>query len=197
MFSILITIPHHRKVSMALAQRNALGAFPDLQHAESALDRLKSAGFPMHNIATIVQQIDEPAAEKLANLTESISEPGERFADDRNIDRIEKGAAGAGAVGTVAGGILAGLTTLAFPVAGGAVILAGMLGGAFYGTVTGGLMGGAAGINISDEQAKHYSELLERGYYLVTIKGTESEMALAESVLKDENIQDWTYFRPV
>jgi hypothetical protein len=197
MFSMLITIVYYSKVIMALAQRNALGAFPDLQHAESALDRLKAAGFPMNNIATIVQQIDEPAAEKLANLTESISEPGERFADDRNIDRIGKGAAGAGAMGTVAGGILAGLTTLAFPLAGGAVVLAGMLGGAFYGTVAGGLMGGAAGINISDEQAKHYSELLARGYYLVTMKGTESEMATAESVLKDENIQDWTYFRPV
>jgi hypothetical protein len=182
---------------MALAQRNALGAFPDLDRAESALDRLKQTGFPMNNVSTIVQQIEEPAAEKLASLTESISEPGERFADDRNLDRIGKGAAGAGAFGTVAGGVLAGLTTLAFPVAGGAVVLAGMLGGAFYGTVAGGLMGGAAGINISDEQAKHYSDLLAQGYYLVTLKGTESEMALAESVLKDENIQDWTYFRPV
>jgi hypothetical protein len=182
---------------MALAQRNALGAFPNLDRAESALDRLKAAGFPMNNVSTIVRQIEEPATEKLANLTESISEPGERFAADRNVDRIQKGAAGAGAVGTVAGGVLAGLTTLAFPVAGGAVVLAGMLGGAFYGAVSGGLMGGAAGINISDEQAKHYSDLLAQGYYLVTFKGTESEMALAESVLKDENIQDWTYFRPV
>ena len=40
---------------------------------------------------------------------------------------------GAGVVGSVAGGVVAGLTTLAFPAFRGAVVLIGMAAGAFYG----------------------------------------------------------------
>ncbi len=182
---------------MSLAQKNALGAFRDLQQIESALERLKATGFPMANVATIVRQIDDVDAQKLAGLTESIAEPGETFAEDRRSSRIQQRAAGGGAVGSVAGGVLAGLTTLAFPVGGAAVLLAGMLGGAFYGAVSGGVLGGSIGINITDEQAQHYSDLLAQGYYLVTIKGSEQEIATAEAVLKDTNIQDWLLFKGV
>ena len=70
----------------------------------------------------------------------------------------------------------------------------GMAAGAFYGTLSGGLLGGAIGAGISKEQAKHYSELLAQGNYLVAIEGTETEIDHATSILKTENIRDWITF---
>jgi hypothetical protein len=69
-----------------------------------------------------------------------------------------------------------------------------MAAGAFYGALSGGLLGGAIGAGLSDEQSKHYSDLLIQGNYLVAIEGTETEIDRAESVLKTENIQDWLTF---
>jgi outer membrane lipoprotein SlyB len=179
---------------MAVAQKNALGVFPDLQQTEAALTRLKETGFVMNNVSAIVQHLDPADTTTLEPLTASVSESGERFAPDRRVDRIQQRAAGGGAVGSAVGGVVAGLTTLAFPVGGGAVLLAGMLGGAFYGAVSGGVLGGSIGINITDEQARHLSDRLAQGAYLVTVKGTEPEIATAESVLKGANIQDGTLF---
>ena len=52
-------------------------------------------------------------------------------------------------VGGVAGGVVAGLTTLAFPAFAGAVVLVGMAAGAFYGAVSGGLLSNEIGITLA------------------------------------------------
>lgn len=100
---------------------------------------------------------------------------------------------GAGVVGSVAGGVVAGLTTLAFPAFRGAVVLIGMAAGAFYGVVSGGLLSND-GITLSEEQASHYTDLSAQGNYLVVIKGTAIDIDRAESILKGENVREWMVF---
>lgn len=180
---------------MGLEHTNALGMFPDLQHLKSALSQLKATGFPMNNVSVVVEHLNSEDT-TLAKLTEPIAQPENKFARDRTIERIEHGALGAGALGSVVGGLIAGLTTLTFS-AGGAVLLVGMATGAFYGAVSGGLLGGAIGVSISEQQVKHYSDLLTQGYYLVAIEGNNNEIDRAESVLKTANIQDWMIFTTI
>ena len=178
---------------MALEYKNALGLFPDRQQTESALTQLKATGFPTDGVSVVVEH---PTSEDavLEELTEPSVQSEEYFASHRAIDRFEHGALVSGAWGSVGGGVIAGLSSLALPGVGGAVLLVGMAVGAFYGAVSGGLIGSAVGVGISDEKAKHYSDRLMNGYYLIVIKGTGDEISQAELVLKDTNVQDWIVF---
>ena len=178
---------------MALEYKNALGLFPDRQQTESAISQLKATGFATDGVSVVVEHPDSEDA-PLEDLAESDIQSKEYFATHRAIDRFEHGALASGAWGSVGGGVIAGLTSLALPGVGGAVLLVGMAVGAFYGAVSGGLLGSAIGVGISDEQAKHYYDRLMNGYYLVVIKGTDDEISQAELVLKNVHVQDWIVF---
>ncbi len=123
---------------MGLEHTNALGVFPDLQHVKSALSQFKATGFPMNSVSVVIEHLNSEET-TFARLTEPIAQPENKFARDRTIKRIEHSALGAGALGSVVGGLIAGLTTLTFP-AGGTVLLVSMATGAFYGAVSGGLL---------------------------------------------------------
>lgn len=176
-----------------IKHKNALGTFTDLHQIESALEQLKSAGVQMNNVSVVVPQSnsDDP---QLAQLTEPEVKSEHEFTGDRPVAQIEQVAVKGGAVGTVVGGVVAALTTLAFPAFSGAVVLVGMATGAFYGAVSGGVLSGEGGLEISETQAQHYEELLAQGHYLLTVKGTDAEIDRSESVLKTANIQDWMIF---
>ncbi len=178
---------------IALKHRNGLGMFVNLQQIELALDRLKSAGIQMNNISVFVPQTDSEDPQ-LRKLTAPIVQSEHEFTGDSPIEQIEQGAVKAGAVGTVVGGVVAALTTLAFPAFSGAVVLVGMATGAFYGAVSGGVLSGEGGLEISETQAQHYEDQLAQGHYLLTVKGTDDEIDRSESVLKAANIQDWMIF---
>jgi hypothetical protein len=178
---------------MTLTHKNGLGIFANLQQIELALDRLKSAGVNMNNVSVVVPQTDSDSP-KLKALTEPIVQSEHDFTGDRPNVQIGQEAAKAGAVGTVVGGVVAALTTLAFPAFSGAVVLVGMATGAFYGAVSGGLLSSEGGLEISETQAQHYEDLLAQGHYLLTVKGTDAEIDRSESVLKAINIQDWMIF---
>ncbi|PZO36141.1 MAG: hypothetical protein DCF19_22185 [Pseudanabaena frigida] len=178
---------------MALKHKNAIGTFPDRPHVESAIAQLKKAKFPMSKVSVVVEHLNSIDT-TLGGSTEPTIKSQEQFARDRTSTQIGHSALDAGVLGSVVGGVVAGLSTLAFPAGGGAVLLVGMATGAFYGTLSGGLLGGAIGAGISEEQAKYYSNLLAHGNYLIAIEGTDTEITHAESVLKTENIQDWLTF---
>ncbi|MBD2189937.1 hypothetical protein [Pseudanabaena mucicola] len=178
---------------MSLKHKNAIGILPDRQSIESAIAQLRETEFPMSKISVVVEHIN-PTDTTIGGLTEPVVQSEREFARDRTQAQIGHGALDAGVLGSVVGGVVAGLSTLAFPAGGGAVLLVGMAAGAFYGTLSGGLLGGAIGAGISEEQAKHYSDLLAQGNYLVAIEGTDTEIDQAESVLKTKNIQDWITF---
>ena len=176
-----------------LKHKNALGTFSDIQQIESALEQLKSAGVPMSNVSVVVPQSNS-ADPQLGQLTEPTVKSEHEFAGDPPVEQIGQKAVKAGAAGTVVGGVVAALTTLAFPAFSGAVVLVGMATGAFYGAISGGVLGGEGGLEISETQAQHYEDLLTQGHYLLTIKGTDAEIDRSESVLKAANIQDWMIF---
>ncbi len=178
---------------MTLMHKNGLGMFATIQQVESALDRLKSAGVNMNNVSVVVPQTDSDSPQ-LKALTAPVVQSEQEFTGGSKTNSVPQVAAKAGAVGTVVGGVVAALTTLAFPAFSGAVVLVGMATGAFYGAVSGGLLGGEGGVEISETQAQHYEDLLAQGQYLLTVKGTDDEIDRSESVLKSENIQDWMVF---
>jgi hypothetical protein len=178
---------------MASARKNAVGMFSERDRLESAMSQLQASGFAMNNIS-IVDPHAQTADVTVGKLTDPVVESEADLTRDRPLDRIQHSAAGASAVGSVAGGLVAGLTTLAFPAFSGAVVLVGMAAGAFYGAVSGGLLSNEIGITLPAEQAKHYSELLEQGNYLVVLKGTEIDLDRAESIFKAADIREWMVF---
>jgi hypothetical protein len=180
---------------MTLKHKNGLGMFANLQQIELALDRLKSAGIPMGNVSVVVPQSSSEEPES-AQLTEPTVQSEQEFTGSHSVEQIGQVAAKAGMVGTVVGGAVAALTTLAFPAFSGAVVLVGMATGAFYGAISGGVLGGEGGLEISETQAQHYEDLLAKGHYLLTVKGTDNEIDRSESVLKAVNIQDWMILNP-
>jgi hypothetical protein len=178
---------------MMTKHKNGLGTFTNIQQIESALDRLKSAEVNMNNVSVVVPQTDSESPQ-LKALTAPIVQSEHDFTGGSKIENIQQGAVTAGAVGSAVGGVVAALTTLAFPAFSGAVVLVGMATGAFYGAVSGGVLGGEGGVEISETQAKHYEQLLAQGHYVLTVKGSDDEIERSESVLKAENIQDWMIF---
>ncbi|WP_295616706.1 hypothetical protein [Chamaesiphon sp. GL140_3_metabinner_50] len=180
---------------MALERKNAIGMFPDLQQIESALSQLQAIGFPMDRVSVVTPET-ETATPTVGDITPVVQSESEFSRDDstRSSGQIARGAAEAGAAGSVVGGVVAGLTTLAFPAFSGAVVLIGMAAGAFYGAVSGGVLVGGTDNHITTEQTKHYTNFLQQGHYLVSIDGTQAQISQAESVLKGANIQDWQVF---
>jgi hypothetical protein len=176
---------------MASVRKNAVGMFPTRDRVESAMTQLQASGFVMNNVSVVEPQTQ--TASPIRNLAEPVVE-SEAELTQQPLDRIQHSAAGASAVGSVAGGVVAGLTTLAFPAFSGAVILVGMAAGAFYGAVSGGLLSNEIGITLPEDRAKHYDELLEQGNYLVVLKGTEIDLGRAESILKAADVREWLIF---
>ena len=181
---------------MALEYKIAVGTFPNLQNIESALSQLQETGFLMNQVSVVAPQSDSPEP-KLGELTAPLAESEDKLARDLTTEQIWLGATGAGAIGSVVGGVVAGLTTLSFPAFSGAVVLVGMASGAFYGAISGGVLGGGIGGKTLDKQSQHYHDLLAQGHYLVSISATKDEIDRAESVLKTANIQDWMIFDPL
>jgi outer membrane lipoprotein SlyB len=178
---------------MNIEHKNAVGTFPNFQAIESALSQLKATGFHMNNVSVVAEHLNS-TSDTLARSTDATIQSQEDFSWGNTVERIEHGAVDAGAMGSVVGGVVAGLTTLAFSAFSGAVVLVGIAAGAFYGAVSGGILGGGIGFDITEKQARHYSDLLAQGYYLTIVKGTDDEISQAESVLKNTNIRDWMIF---
>lgn len=184
---------------MSLEHHNAVGLFSSQQQVESALGKLKAAGFPMEKVSVVHQpdaaRTDVPAAEQaIETLTGSDVLTETEFERERNLEPIGHGALKAGLWGSLGGGLLAGLSAIALPAVGGAVTLVGLAAGGFYGAVSGGLIGGATGVGLSDEKAKYYDRQLDKGDYLVMVTGSSDEVAGAKSALEASGIQDLTAF---
>jgi hypothetical protein len=180
---------------MALGQdRRAVGLFSSRREAESALNTLKSSGFPMDKVSIIARDGDRQ--DDIAGVETS----------DRVGNKADEGAvAGSVAGGAVGGltGLLVGLGTLAIPGIGpvmlagaGATALATTISGGAIGAAAGGLLGALVGLGIPEERARLYNERVSQGDYLVMVDGTEAEVQRAESVLSQQGIQEWGIYSP-
>jgi hypothetical protein len=108
--------------NMNIEHKNAVGTFPNFQEIESALRQLKATGFHMNNVSVVAEHLDS-ASDILARSTDSTIQSEDGFVWGNTVERIEHGALDAGAMGSVVGGVVAGLTTLAFSAFSGAVVL--------------------------------------------------------------------------
>ena len=173
-------------------ERRAVGVFANRLETENALLEIKSSGFPMENVSVIGRNADTEDRVAGVEVHKSI--------DNKADEGAVAGALTGGAVGGVTG-LLVGLGTLAIPGV-GPVILAGAAATALATTLAGtaigaggaSFLGALIGLGIPDNDAQVYSDLLEQGYYLVVIDGTESQVLRAGEVLTRKGINQWQMY---
>jgi uncharacterized membrane protein len=170
--------------------RRAVGLFATRQEAEQALYRLRDAGFNMDHISVVAK-----SGRGLRDLsTDQSYDPNKTSAEQA------QGGAGAGATaGAVTGGaigLLGSLGILAIPgvglVAEVGFLLANTLLGSGIGAASGGLLGALIGWGIPEDRANYYNDRVHNNdEYLVLVEGTEHDIQMAETVLRDGGIRDW------
>jgi hypothetical protein len=174
---------------MAIQPRfRAIGTFPNRREAEEALDRLRASGFSMDKVSVLAKDADR--SERI----------GGAEVKDRGDNESQEGA-GIGAVtGTVLGGIgglLVGLEALIIPGVGpflAAGTIATTLAGAGIGAAAGGIIGALTGLGIPEEDARGYSEQVDRGDYLVMVEGSLDDIDRAGSSLGNQGIRGWNVY---
>jgi hypothetical protein len=173
-------------------ERRAVGVFSNRLDTENALLEIKSSGFPMDNVSVVGRNAE--TEDKVAGVEVH-----------KSIDHKADEGAVAGAVtgGTLGGitGLLVGLGTLAIPGVGpvllagaAATTLATTLAGTAIGAGGASLLGALIGLGVPDNDAQVYSNLLEQGYYLVVVDGTETQVRNAGEILTRKGINQWQVY---
>ena len=155
--------------------------------AQSAVQRLESAGVPHSDISIVANNSDNwfNADKKVDRDRDGV--------DDRAEGAGAGAAVGAGLGGTA--GLLAGLGLLAIPGL-GPVVAAGWLAatavGAAAGAASGGIVGALTQAGVSETDAHTYAEGVRRGGTLVTARVADAERARLEAMLNESavNLRD-------
>lgn len=170
--------------------QHAVGLFSTRQDAESALHRLRDAGFDMNKVSIVAQ-----------NATGVDNIAGADVGKDKGEQA--KGGAGAGATaGAATGGVLGLIGSLGVlaipgvgPVAEVGIVLANTLLGGGIGAAGGGLLGALIGLGVPEDRANYYNDRVHKhNDYLVLVEGSEQDMRDAEAVLNNYGIRDWSIF---
>jgi hypothetical protein len=170
----------------------AVGVFANRFETENALLEIKSSGFPMDNVSVVGRNADPENKVAGVEVQKSI--------DNKADEGAVAGAVTGGALGGVTG-LLVGLGTLAIPGV-GPVILAGAAATALATTLAGtaigaggaSLLGALIGLGVPDNDAQVYSDLLEQGYYLVVVDGTETQVLDAGEILTRKGVHQWQVY---
>ena len=178
--------------------KRAVGSFPSYEKTELALQELKSNGFSMDQVSVVGKDINQQG-----EFTET--HMGDRVINKDELDSHGNKAAETAADGAIAGasiggfaGLLVGLGGLLIPGV-GPIMLAGAtataiataVSGGVIGALAGSLAGGLIGLGIPEDRANFYSDRVAHGDYLIIVEGSESDIALAESILKKQGIDNW------
>jgi hypothetical protein len=177
----------------ALARdKRAVGVFSTRRETEHALGELRTAGFDMDRVSVIAKDADSKGDIAGIDVKES--------ADNKADEGATKGALTGGTLGGLTG-LLVGLGLVAIPGIGpimlagaSATAIATTLAGTALGAAAGSLLGALVGLGIPEEEAKAYSDRVERGDYLVLLDGSEAEVAKAETILSRGGIQHWSIY---
>lgn len=154
--------------------------YHDQQKLESAVDRLKAAGFSNEDISVVFPDKGRT----------------DQFAMERNT-KAPEGAATGGGTGIVVGGVLgwlAGIGTLAIPgigplLAAGPIVAA--LAGAGVGGAVGGIAGGLIGLGLPEIEAKRYEKEIKEGRMLLSVRCADPRYTgTARSILSDTDARD-------
>lgn len=175
---------------MNTQHKRAVGVFNNHRDAETALNKLKNIGFDMNNVSVIAKDRDKD---------QSLSEH-KKTEGNKSDEGAKAGAATGGIVGTLTG-LLVGLGTLAIPGI-GPIMLAGAtatavattIAGGAIGAAAGGLVGALIGLGIPEEQAKVYNDRIAQGHYLVIVTGDPFSIAQAETIFRENHIEEWNVY---
>lgn len=165
---------------MAGKNTAAFAIFPSRSAAETAVDRLVTAGFSNDDVSVLM----------------SDSQGSKDFASEKNTKAPEGTTAGVGIGGTVGGtlGLLAGLGALAIPGVGPLIAagpIMGALAGLGVGGAVGGIVGALVGMGIPEYEAKRYEGRVKDGGVLVSVHcDTSEEISRAKDVLKQAGGED-------
>jgi hypothetical protein len=160
-------------------ERAVFGILPNEMQAQSAVQRLRAAGFPPGDVSVL-----------LADQT------GTRdFAHEQGTKAPEGAATGAATGGLLGGvaGWLVGIGTLAIPglgpfVAAGPIMAA--MSGAAAGAAVGGLSGALIGMGIPEYEAKQYESKLQEGNVLISVHTEDAEdRRVAKEILEQEGAE--------
>jgi uncharacterized membrane protein len=155
-----------------------VGLFPDLRHAQDAVNDLVAEGFTRDTISLMANDVEGDIAEEVR-----IHEEGSAAA----------AGAGSGAVLGGATGLFLGLVSLAVPGV-GAVVAAGpilaALSGALVGAAAGGLIGALVDLGVPEEHAHYYAEGVRRGGTVVTVQTDESRAQRAVEIMQIRGVID-------
>lgn len=166
-----------------MAERRITALFDTYEQAARAIRRLETSGIPGIEMSLVTNGAYETGPDREMHSLDENNAGGEM--------------AGAGAtVGTLlggAGGLLAGLGTVAVP-GFGPVVAAGWLVstlvGAGAGAAVGSLAGALVGAGLSEEEARTYEEGIRQGGVLVVVRADEAEMGRVADILDDEGLTD-------
>ncbi len=157
--------------------RTVVGMFETRPAAEDAIQRLLANGFTREQIGVAMR--DPREAGEVAERNE---------VDDLSGEGATAGAISGAGVGALVGLAMAG-SSIVLPGLGplliGGPIAAGLT-GAGIGAASGGLIGGLIGAGIPEEEAKDYSERIERGHILVSVQCDEAAVPAAREILVEE-----------
>lgn len=165
---------------MAGKNTSVFGIYPTQGALESAVDRLRAAGFRGTDISVL--------------FPENIGTKD--FAHEKGTKAPEGASTGAGA-GMLAGGALGwlvGIGTLAIPglgpfIAAGPIMAA--LAGAGVGGAVGGLTGALVGMGIPEYEAKRYEGRVVKGGMLLSVHSDNSEWTdKAKAILEETGAED-------
>lgn len=158
-----------------------VGVFNTAEQAHRAVEELHSAGFSENQVSMVMHHKDD-------NTVEITDLDAAKAAQVTGENKAGEGAA----IGAVAGGLGGGAVALAlgFIPAVGPIVSIGtaaalsMFGiGAVAGAATGGLVGALVGMDIPEEEARHYEAELKAGKALVGVKSSD-RLDEAESILE-------------
>jgi hypothetical protein len=157
--------------------RAVIAVFPDIDAAQTAVERLAAAGFPIERISIVGKDLQSEIRVNGFVTTGDIAGPS--------------AATGAWVGGLF--GLLAGSALLFIPGAGPLIVL-GPLAAAAVGAAQGALVAGGVGAVLGHFVAKkhipRYEELVRAGSYLVIVHGTEEDVARARDILAEAGSTD-------
>ncbi|SDD44387.1 general stress protein [Sporomusa acidovorans] len=152
--------------------KNVIGVFNSHEHAEQAVNALRSQGFTTEEI----------------NIVSKNNKQNQNRENDYYEDDITDGALTGGTLGGI-GGLLLGAGALAIPGV-GPVLAAGPIAAALGGAVAGGIAGGLVDWGIPAEAGRRYEREVAQGGILAIIRSDAAKSNQAAQILRQNGAKD-------
>ncbi|PSN20412.1 hypothetical protein C7271_02360 [filamentous cyanobacterium CCP5] len=177
--------------------QHAVGVFPSKEHAQQAIESLKSNGFPLQQVSVVARKSEDNQYLSGIEIQETVGNQSGPAAKD---GAVVGGVGGAVLGATEALGVTTALALL--PGAGQVLVfgsvaanaLATAVAGGAIGAAGGGLIGGLLGWGVPEKHAKIYQDRVIDGQYLVLLEGTETQVNQAANWLNPKGIQEWNVY---